>query len=339
MARRRPLAGKVAVVAGATRGAGRGIASMLGEAGATVYCTGRTTRAAARRRRPGAPFDLERRRECIEETAEAVTALGGRGVAVRVDHADERQVKALFARVARESGRLDVLVNDIWGGEALVDWARPFWEQSMSAGLELLSRAVHTHLLTARHGVPLLVRAGRGLVVEVTDGDRLSFRGSLLYDLAKLSAIRIAFSLAEELRPHGVAAVAVTPGFLRSEAMLDHFGVTEETWRDGVRKDPNFAASETPWYVGRAVAALAADPGVLARSGGVFSSWGLAREYGFTDRDGSRPDFERHLASARDAATARARDEMAASHARFLAAFGRRPRAARPARRRERRSA
>jgi NAD(P)-dependent dehydrogenase (short-subunit alcohol dehydrogenase family) len=306
----KPLAGKVAVVAGATRGAGRGIATMLGAAGATVYCTGRTTRAAARRRTPakGAPFDLSRRRETIEDTADLVTAAGGRGIAVRVDHAREGEVEALFARLRREAGRLDVLVNDIWGGDALVEWGRAFWEVPVARGIALLENAIHTHLVTARHALPLMISRRRGLVVEITDGDRLSYRGELFYDLVKTTVIRIAFDLAEELRPHRVAAVAVTPGFLRSEAMLDHLGVTEATWRDGARKDPHFVASETPAYVGRAVAALAADPRVLERSGRVLSSWGLAKEYAFTDLDGTQPDFPRHLGAARDAPSVRLRE-------------------------------
>ena len=286
--------GAVAVVAGGTRGAGRGIAVELGAAGATVYVTGRTTRAG---RSPlGRP-------ETIEETAELVTASGGTGVAVRVDHLVPAEVEALFARVVREQGgRLDVLVNDIWGGDPLTEWGTPFWEHDLDNGLRMQELAVTTHLVTSHYAAPLLVARGRGLIVEMTDGAGDGYRGNLFYDLAKASVIRLALAQAEELRAHGVAAVAVTPGFLRSEAVLDHFGVTEAGWRDGIAKDPNFAASETPRYVGRAVAALAADPTVLAKSGRALSSWELAKEYGFTDVDGTRPDwgawFEEHLLAA-----------------------------------------
>lgn len=281
-----PLDGCVAVVAGATRGAGRGIACALGEAGAAVYCAGRSSRES-----PGPPG----RPETIEETAERVDACGGRGIAVRADFLEEEQVRGLFERVEKESGRLDVLVNDIWGGDALIEWGRPFWELSTETTAEILRRAVGTHLIGSRWGVPLLRRTGRGLVVEVTDGDFLGYRLNLAYDLAKVAAIRLAYAMACELEGTGVTALAVTPGFLRSEAMLDHFGVTEETWRDGVAKDRHFAESETPLYVGRAVAALAADPEVGRRAGGVYASGTLAREYGFADADGRRPDFGRYL--------------------------------------------
>ena len=287
------LKGKVAVVAGATRGAGRGIACALGEAGAVVYCTGRSARGreVARRRKGKAAFDLDRRPETIEETAELVTARGGAGVAARVDHTDEAQVRALFKRVRDEQGRLDILVNDVWGGDELTEWGKPFWELSLEKGLLLLRRAVHAHVITSRHGVPLMVERRRGLVVEITDGDGLYYRGNLFYDLAKATAIRLAFGMAEELRRHRVAAVAVTPGFLRSEAMLEHLGVTEANWREGAKKYPSFAASETPFFVGRAVAALASDPNVFEKTGRALSSWGLAREYGFKDVDGRAPDF------------------------------------------------
>jgi NAD(P)-dependent dehydrogenase (short-subunit alcohol dehydrogenase family) len=292
------LHGQVAVVAGATRGAGRGIAVALGEAGATVYCTGRTTRAAAASRTPdpGQPFDLSRRVETIEETAELVTAGGGMGLAVHVDHTPPDQVQALFERVRAEQGRLDVLVNDIWGGEDLSEWGKPFWEQSLDQGFAMLERAIHTHLITNRFGVPLMVERGRGLIVEITDGDTAAYRGNLFYDLVKSSVIRLAYGMAEELRPHRVTALALTPGFLRSEAMLEYFGVTEANWREAAKKDPHFIASETPIFVGRAVAALAADPDVAKKSGGVFSSWGLAEEYGFTDADGSRPNWGKYFA-------------------------------------------
>lgn len=284
----------IALVAGGTRGAGRGIAAALGAAGATVYVTGRSTRAAR--------SDLDRP-ETIEDTAELVTARGGRGIAVRCDHSDPGQVRALVARIAAEQdGRLDVLVNDVWGGDALVQWV-PLWEHDLEQGLRLLHRAVDTHIITSHCALPLMVARRRGLVVEVTDGtgrwvdDVLGgYRGSFFYDLAKHSVERLARNQAAELRPHGVAAVALTPGFLRSEAVLDHFGVTEANWRDGVRADPHFAASETPAYIGQAVAALAADPDVLAKTGRALSTGELAREYGFTDTDGTQPDFATYYA-------------------------------------------
>lgn len=294
-----PLKGKVAVVAGATRGAGRGIACMLGEAGATVYCTGRSSRATRRQRPSGAgPFVLEGRPETIEETAELVTSYGGVGIPVLTDHTSEEQVRALFARVEAEQGRLDILVNDVWGGDELTEWGTPFWELSLAKGLEMQRRAVHSHIITSRYGAPLMVARRQGLIVEITDGDGVDYRGNLFYDLAKASAIRLALAMAEELRPHQVTALAVTPGFLRSEAMLEHFGVTEANWQEGAAKDPHFIASETPFYVGRAVAALAADPEVGRKTGRALSSWDLAEEYGFTDIDGRRPHWGRHIAGA-----------------------------------------
>lgn len=303
----RPLAGKVAVVAGATRGAGRGIAEMLGQAGATVYCTGRSSRSQGGRAGagqeagqaeggPGPAFILSRRPETIEETASRVDARGGRGIPARVDHTVEAEVAAFFDRVRSEQGRLDVLVNDVWGGDELTEWGKPFWELAMEPGFLMQRRAVLSHILTARHGAPLLIQRPGGLLVEITDGDSPRYRGNLFYDLAKSSTIRLALAMGEELKPKGVAAVAVTPGFLRSEAMLEHFEVTEADWRKGAEKDPHFIASETPYYVGRAVAALAADPRVMEKTGGVYTSWGLAREYGFTDIDGSRPDWGKHFA-------------------------------------------
>ena len=277
------LHGRVAVVAGATRGAGRGIARMLGAAGATVYCTGRSVR--------GRPA-TDGRTETIEETAEMVTAEGGRGIAVRTDHTVEAEVERLFERIRAEENRLDVLVNDIWGGDALTEWGSPFWAVSIAQGQKLLERAVHSHIITSRHGVPLMVERDAGLVVEVTDGDTMGYRGNLFYDLAKNAVIRLAYAMASDLHAHpGVTALALTPGFLRSEHVLDHFGVAEANWRDAIEKDPYFAESETPCYAGRAVAALAADPHVKEKSGRLFSSWGLAKEYTFTDIDGRQPDW------------------------------------------------
>ncbi|MFF5964948.1 SDR family oxidoreductase [Streptomyces collinus] len=291
-----PLQGKVALVAGATRGAGRGIAVELGAAGATVYVTGRTTR--ARR----SEYD---RPETIEDTADLVTAAGGRGIAVPTDHLDPAQVRALVDRMADEQGRLDVLVNDIWGGETLFEWDTPLWEHDLDNGLRLLRLAVETHAVTSHHALPLLLRNPGGLVVEVTDGtadyNAENYRVNFFYDLAKASVLRMAFALGNELGPHGATAVALTPGWLRSEIMLDHYGVSEENWRDALERVPHFAISETPHYVGRAVAALAADADVARWNGQSLSSGGLAQVYGFTDLDGSRPDAWRYLVEVQDA--------------------------------------
>jgi NAD(P)-dependent dehydrogenase (short-subunit alcohol dehydrogenase family) len=276
----KPLEGKVAVVAGATRGAGRGIATALGEAGATVYCTGRSV--------PGSP-GMRDRPETIQETAERVTARGGRGVAVQVDHTVPEQVARLFEQV----GELDILVNDIWGGDDLVEWGKRLWETRLEDGLTLVDRAIKTHIITSYHGLPRL-RPG-GLVVEITDGDAYFYRGHFFYDLVKTSVIRMAFALSQELRDRGVTAVAVTPGFLRSEWMLDHLGVTEANWREAAEKVKPFIASETPLFVGRGIAALAADPGVAARNGRVVASWDLGEEYAVDDADGTRPHFVRWL--------------------------------------------
>ncbi|MEU7604103.1 SDR family oxidoreductase [Streptomyces sp. NPDC041003] len=285
----RPLKGRVALVAGGTRGGGRGIAVELGAAGATVYVTGRSSRTAGR-------SDLDRP-ETIEATAEKVTAAGGTGIPVRVDHSRPDEVRALAERIADEQrGRLDVLVNSVWGGDPLTDWENPLWQQDLETGLQLLRQAVETHVITSRFVLPLLVARKSGLVVEVTDGNTARYRGSFFYDLAKSAVIRLAVAQAAELKPFGVAAVAVTPGFLRSEALLDHFGVTEDNWRDGAAQDPDFAHSETPAYLGRAVAALAADPDVMAKTGRALATWGLYREYGFTDADGTQPDFAAHWA-------------------------------------------
>jgi NAD(P)-dependent dehydrogenase (short-subunit alcohol dehydrogenase family) len=293
----RELKGTIALVAGGTRGAGRGIAAELGAAGATVYVTGRTTRSHR--------SEMDRP-ETIEETAALVTAAGGEGVAVQVDHLDPAQVAALVRRIGEERGRLDVLVNDVWGSDHLFQFGRPLWEQSLEDGLRMLRLAIDTHAITSHCALPLLIREPGGLVVEMTDGTaaynaRYRKEVGFFYDLAKSAVIRMALAQSEELAPHGATALALTPGWLRSEAMLEHFGVTEQTWRDGAAKDPHFAMSESPAFVGRAVAALAADPGRARWNGASLSSGGLAQVYGFADADGSRPDWWRYTVDVLDA--------------------------------------
>src|SRR5580698_1334027 len=297
------LQGKIALVAGATRGAGRGIAIALGEAGATVYCTGRSSRKLRRGQRP-----TPGRPETIEETAELVTAAGGRGIAVRVDHTEPAQVKKLVATIKRQHKGLDILVNDIWGGDALTEWSKPFWKLNLENGLQMLKQAVHSHIITAHYAAPLMLGHGRGTIFEITDGDAFYYRGNLFYDLVKISVIRLAFAMARELRKRNIVSVALTPGFLRSERVLEHFKVTEANWKDAgkenINKDKNsgdqndapndFMVSESPRYIGRAVVALAADPKVKNKTGRVFSSWALAREYGFTDLDGTQPHWGNH---------------------------------------------
>jgi NAD(P)-dependent dehydrogenase (short-subunit alcohol dehydrogenase family) len=303
---RKVLQGKIALVAGATRGAGRGIAIALGEAGATVYCTGRSSRQRFRglAPTPGRP-------ETIEETAEMVTAAGGRGIAVRVDHTRPAEVKKLVAGIKRRHKRLDILVNDVWGGDALTEFGKPFWKVNLTNGLRMLNQAIHSHIITSHFAAPLMLERnkgrGAGIIFEITDGDAFYYRGNIFYDLVKISVIRLAFAMDRELRKRNIASVALTPGFLRSEAVLDHFGVSEANWKDvGNRKNGNvnskdqndapqdFMVSESPRYVGRAVVALAADPKIKRKSGRVFSSWALAREYGFTDVDGTQPHWGDH---------------------------------------------
>lgn len=290
------LAGKVALVAGATRGGGRGIAAELGAAGATVYVTGRTTRAQQ---------SEYRRPETIEETAELVTALGGKGIAVRVDHLVPAEVEALVARIKAEQARLDILVNDVWGGENLFEWNKAVWEHDLENGLRLLRLAIDTHLITAHHALPLLIAQPGGLMVEVTDGtaeyNATHYRLSVFYDLAKTAAIRMAWDHAKDLEKHGATAVAITPGWMRSEMMLGHFGVSEANWRDATKDQPHFAISESPRFVGRAIAALAADPDKARWNGQSLSSGGLAQAYGFTDLDGSRPDCWRYMIEVQEA--------------------------------------
>ena len=297
------LTGRVALVAGATRGAGRAIAVELARAGAFVYATGRSTRSAR------SEYD---RPETIEETGELMRAAGGEGEALRVDHLEPEQVAGLVARIDGEHGRLDVLVNDIWGGENLVDWETPVWEHDLANGLRLLRLAIETHLITSHHALSLLIRRRGGLAIEVTDGtaeyNAANYRLSVFYDLAKTSVIRLAWSQGHELAPHGCTAVALTPGWMRSEMMLEHYGVTEDNWRDALDRPyqppfphpGHFGISETPAFTGRAVVALAADPERHRWNQGSVSAGGLAREYGFTDVDGSRPDAWRYLVEVQD---------------------------------------
>ena len=291
----RALAGKVALVAGATRGAGRGIAVALGGAGATVYVTGRTTRSQqSEMKRP----------ETIEETAALVDAAGGRGIAVRVDHLIPDDVRALIDRIRDEQGKLHVLVNDIWGATTM-EWNKSAWESSLDIGLRTLRLGVDTHAITSHFALPLLIESPGGLVVEVTDGtaeyNATRYRVSFFYDLAKAAVNRMAFALAHELAPHGATAVALSPGWLRSEAMLEAYGVTESNWRDATARSPHFAISETPTFVGRAVTALAVDPDVARWNGQSLSSGQLAKVYGFTDLDGSQPDAWRYVPEVQDA--------------------------------------
>jgi NAD(P)-dependent dehydrogenase (short-subunit alcohol dehydrogenase family) len=290
------LKGKVAVVAGGTRGAGRGIAVELGAAGATVYVTGRSTRdQQSEYARP----------ETIEETAELVSASGGDGIAVKVDHLVADEVARLVDRIRAEQGRLDVLVNDIWGGENLKEWNTPVWKHDLQNGLRMLSLGVHTHLITAHFALPLLIERPGGLLVEVTDGtaeyNAEHYRINPFYDLAKVAVTRMAWAHAQDLAPRGATAVSLTPGWLRSEMMLDAFGVTEDNWRDATTKVPHFVISETPHFLGRAVAALAADPERSRWNGQSLSSGELAQVYGFTDLDGSRPDAWRYVREVQDA--------------------------------------
>jgi NAD(P)-dependent dehydrogenase (short-subunit alcohol dehydrogenase family) len=289
------LAGKVALVAGATRGAGRGIAVQLGAAGATVYVTGRTTR--SKRSEMNRP-------ETIEETADLVDAAGGHGIAVQVDHLVPDQVGALVTRIKNEQGCLHVLVNNIWGATKM-EWNKSVWESSLDYGLRTMRLAVDTHAITSHFAIPLLIETPGGLVVEVTDGtdeyNAANYRVSFFYDLAKASVNPMAFALAHELRPYHATAVSLTPGWLRSETMLEAYGVSESNWRDAIKKMPHFAISESPAFVGRAVAALAQDPHVSRWNGKSLSSGQLAKIYGFTDLDGSQPDAWRYVVEVQDA--------------------------------------
>jgi NAD(P)-dependent dehydrogenase (short-subunit alcohol dehydrogenase family) len=303
------LRGHVAVVAGATRGAGRGIAVALGEAGATVICTGRTSS----RRTIHSDYD---RSETIEETAELVNSLGGKGIAVPIDHLVSHEVESLAERVQKEFGRIDILVNDIWGAEILkggpAEWNTPVWELDLEKGLRILRLGIDTHIITSKYFLPLLISQPGGLLVEMTDGtmryNATHYRISVYYDLAKVAVNRLAFSQGHELAPYGATAVAITPGWLRSEMMLDNFGVSEVNWRDAL--DPararvnqpvapaDFAFSESPRYVGRGVVSLALDPDRKRWNQKSVSSGELARVYGFTDLDGTSPDIWQHMEDA-----------------------------------------
>lgn len=291
------LSGKVALVAGATRGAGRGIAIELGAAGATVYVTGRTTRERQ--------SEYGRASETIEETAELVNAAGGTGIAVQVDHLVPEQVQALIERIRTEHGRLDILVNDIWGGEKLFEWNKPVWDHDLDNGLRLLRLGIDTHLITAHFALPLMIERPGGLLVEVTDGtsdyNATHYRLSPFYDLAKVAVNRMAWAHAKDLEKHGATAVSLTPGWLRSEMMLEAFEVGENNWRGAAAKVPHFVISESPRFVGRAVAALAADSERMRWNGSSLSSGGLAQIYGFTDLDGSQPDAWRYLVEVQEA--------------------------------------
>ncbi|MFJ6751992.1 MULTISPECIES: SDR family oxidoreductase [unclassified Streptomyces] len=279
------LTGRVALVAGATRGAGRAMAVELGRAGALVYVTGRTTRERV--------SEVGRATETIEQTAELVTAAGGTGIAVPTDHLEPAQVKALIERIDREQGRLDVLVNSLWGGDRLIEFDTKWWEADLDKGLRMFRLGIDSHVITSHYALPLLIRRPGALLVEITDGTAAfnrTYRDNLCFDLTKNAPHRIAFGLAKEVKEYGGTVVSLTPGFLRSEEMLDHFGVTEETWRDAVAQEPHFAIAESPALIARALAALAADPAKERWSGRSLSSGELAKAYDFTDTDGSRPD-------------------------------------------------
>jgi NAD(P)-dependent dehydrogenase (short-subunit alcohol dehydrogenase family) len=286
------LDGKVALAAGATRGAGRAIAVELARAGAYVYATGRSSSIYG-------PSDMDRP-ETIEETGELMLAAGGDGQAACVDHLEPEQVGSLVERIDAERGRLDVLVNDIFGGDRYAQWDKKLWEHDLDGGLRMLRMGIDTHLITCAKALPLMLRGEGGLVVEMTDGTskfNSTFRRGVgfYYDQVKAAVERITIGLTAELADTSCTAVAVTPGWLRSERMLEHFGVTEDTWRDALEETPHFCSSESPTYVARGIAALASDPDVSRHAGRVLSSAELARTYGVTDTDGSRPDCWRYL--------------------------------------------
>jgi NAD(P)-dependent dehydrogenase (short-subunit alcohol dehydrogenase family) len=281
----KPLTGQTALVAGATRGAGRGIARALGEAGATVYCTGRSTSANP------SPY---KRPETIEETAALVNDAGGAAVALRVDHTVESDVKRLFQRIMRAHRRIDVVVNSIAGEDPLMRQYGFLWQADLEHADAIFRQALTSHIITAKHAAAAMMPRKQGVIVEVTENDILGGGGNPMSQVVKSALKLLPLYWAAELEPHGIAVIAVTPGFLRSESMLQHLGVSEDNWREAGRKDPNFLESESPLFVGRAVARLAADPKVMTRTGMLFSSWELARDYNFTDYDGRRPDWGKH---------------------------------------------
>ena len=280
----KPLNGQIAIVAGATRGCGRGIARGLAEAGALVYCTGRSV--------PGQPSPYGRP-ETIDETAEMIAAEGGKAVAARVDHTVEAEVANLIARVVRQHRRLDIVVDCVAGEEPLMKQWGSFWQADLTHADTVFRQALTSHIITAKHAAIAMVKRRRGLIVEVTESDIMGAGGNPMSSTVKVALKMLALNLAAELKPHGVSAVSATPGFLRSEAMLDGLGVTEANWRDAGKRDANFLESESPLFLGRGIAALAADPEVLKASGQLLSSWALGRKYGVTDYDGRRPDWGR----------------------------------------------
>jgi NAD(P)-dependent dehydrogenase (short-subunit alcohol dehydrogenase family) len=282
---RKPLGGRVALVAGATRGAGRGIARALGEAGATVYCTGRSVK--------GKPSPYGRP-ETIDETAAMIEANGGTAIALRVDHTNEADVKALFRRIMRAHKRVDIVVDSVAGEDPLMGTYGFLWQADLENADAIFRQCLTSRIITAKHAALAMMRPKRGLIVEITEADMIGGGGNPMAQAVKMSQKVLPLLWAAELAPHGVAVMAVTPGFLRSESMLQHLGVTEENWREAGKQDPNFLQSESPLYVGRAIAALAADPKVQDRTGMLFGSWELAREYGVSDYDGRRPDWGRH---------------------------------------------
>jgi NAD(P)-dependent dehydrogenase (short-subunit alcohol dehydrogenase family) len=280
-----PLKGRVTLVAGATRGAGRGIARALAAAGATVYCTGRSVK--------GKPSPYNRP-ETIDETATMIAAAGGKAIAVRVDHTNEAEVKALFRRIMRAHKRIDIVVDSVAGEDPLMGMYGFLWQAKLSAADAIFRQGLTSRIITAKHAALAMTRAKRGLIVEITEADMIGGGGNPMAQAVKMAQKVLPLFWAAELAPHGVTVLAVTPGFLRSESMLQHMGVTEDNWRDAGKKDPNFLVSESPLFVGRAIAALAADPKVQARTGMLYGSWELGRDYRLSDYDGRRPDWGRH---------------------------------------------
>jgi NAD(P)-dependent dehydrogenase (short-subunit alcohol dehydrogenase family) len=281
----KPLSGRVALVAGATRGAGRGIARALAQAGAIVYCTGRSV--------TGKLSDYGRP-ETVDETAALIQAAGGTAICVRVDHTIEREVAALYRRILRKHKRLDILVDSVAGEDPLMKQHGSLWETDLKNADRIFRQGLLSRIVTAKHAARAMIPAKQGLIVIMTENDIIGAAANPMAHVVKVAQKVLPLSWAVELEAHGISVVALTPGFLRSESVLNHFAVTEETWREAGAKDPNFLASESPLFVGRAVVALAADPRIQQRTGMLFSSWELARDYRFTDYDGRRPDWGRH---------------------------------------------